>query len=163
VLTEALRDYEGDSLDYPVIRGLAAVIEARCTFGNDPLVDPVDLRAVLFGRGPATNKLDLFNQTTRGQMLAETATHFGLTVEQVETALFADLAEEQILLDTGNPLAPGDLIARYNLELARGLLYWAREVRIRVYDSYKDLFTQFAIPSCVQSDVTLNTLWTENA
>jgi len=31
-LTAALRDYEGDSLDYPVIRGLAAVLEARCDF-----------------------------------------------------------------------------------------------------------------------------------
>lgn len=35
-LYEALRDYEGDSLDYPVIRGLAAVLEARCVFGNEP-------------------------------------------------------------------------------------------------------------------------------
>ena len=139
-LSEALRDYEGDSLDYPVIRGLAAVIEARCTFGNEPPVKPTDLRAALFHQGPVTHTRDLFNQTTREQVLAEASAQFGLTVEQVEAALFADLAEEQILLDPGEPLAPGDLIPRYNLELARGLLYWAREVRIKVYDNYKDLF-----------------------
>jgi predicted nuclease of restriction endonuclease-like RecB superfamily len=139
-LAEALRDYEGDSLDYPVIRGLAAVIEARCTFGSEPPVEPADLRAALFRQGPVTRKPDLFSQTTREQVLAEASAQYGLTVEQIETALFADLAEEQILLDPGRPLPPGDLIARYNLELARGLLYWAREVRIEVYDNYKDLF-----------------------
>jgi len=139
-LAEALRDYEGDSLDYPVIRGLAAVIEARCTFGSDPPINPVDLRAAIFRRGPVMGKRDLFNRATREQVLAETAIQFGLTAEQAEGALFADLAEEQILLDPGEPLAPGGLIARYNLELARGLLYWARQVRLQVHDGYKDLF-----------------------
>ena len=140
VLAEALRDYEGDSLDYPVIRGLAAVLEGRCTFGSDPLLKPADLRAVLFRQGPVTSKHDLFSLKTREQVLAETAAEFHLTPAQAETALVADLAEEQILLDTGEPSAPGDLVARYNLELARGLLYWAREVRIVVRDGYKDVF-----------------------
>ncbi|MFQ5859361.1 MAG: DUF790 family protein, partial [Anaerolineae bacterium] len=139
-LVEALRGYEGGSLDYPVIRGLAAVLEARCTFGNDPPANPADLRADLFRQGPVTRRPDLFSQTTRAQALAETASELGLTAEQVESALFADLAEEQILLDAGERLAPGEVIARYNLELARGLLYWAREVRLRVHDGYKDLF-----------------------
>jgi predicted nuclease of restriction endonuclease-like RecB superfamily len=72
--------------------------------------------------------------------LAETAEQYGLAVEQIEMALFADLAEEQVLLDPGEPVAPGDLVARYNLELARGLLYWAREVRISIHGNYKDIF-----------------------
>jgi len=139
-LAGALRDYEGDSLDYPIIRGLAAVLEARCTFDSRPPADPPDLREDLFRRGPVTGKPDLFSPATRQQVLAETAARFGLTVEEVERALFADLAEEQILVDPGGPLAPGDLIARYNLEVARGILYWAREVRLVVKDGYKDLF-----------------------
>jgi predicted nuclease of restriction endonuclease-like RecB superfamily len=139
-LADGLREYEGDSLDYPVIRGLAAVIEARCTFGNDPPVTPADLRAAAFQRGPVAHKQNLFSQTTREQALAEVAGQFELAAGQVEAGLFADLAEEQILVDPGDPLAPGDLIARYNLELARGVLYWAREVRIQVYDNYKDVF-----------------------
>jgi len=139
-LAEALRDYEGDSLDYPIMRGLAAVLEARCTFGNDPPVKPADLRAALFSQGPITFKHDLFTLTTREQVLAETAASYGLTLAQAETTLFADLAEEQILLDPGEPVAPGDLIARYNLELARGLLYWAREMRVAIYGGYKDIF-----------------------
>jgi predicted nuclease of restriction endonuclease-like RecB superfamily len=149
-LAAALRDYEGDSLDYPVIRGLAAVLEARCTFASPGLtltteessapVSPAELRADLFRRGPVTHKPDIFSQTTRQQALAEAAVRLGLSVERVETALFADLPEEQILLDAGEPIAPGDLIARYNLEVARGILYWAREVRLVVHDNYKDIF-----------------------
>jgi hypothetical protein len=148
-LAEALRDFEGDRLDYPIIRGLAAVLEGRCTFAATSVageadeataLKPAELRADLFGRGPVTDKRDLFSLTSRDQAVAETAAHYQLTPEQVETTLFADLAEEQILLDPGQPLPPGELIARYNLEVARGLLYWAREVRITVGDGYKDLF-----------------------
>ena len=139
-LLEVLRDYEGDSLDYPVIRGLAAVLEGRCTFGNTPALNPAELRAALFQYGPVTRQPDLFNQATRERVLARTAEQLGLPVQEIETSLFADLADEQILLDTGDPITPGQLIARYNLELARGLLYWAREARLFVQDSYKDVF-----------------------
>ncbi|MBN1889157.1 MAG: DUF790 family protein [Thermoflexales bacterium] len=145
-LAEALREYEGDSLDYPVIRGLAAVLEGQCVFGaplldgRDPPLKPADLRAALFRRGPVTDKPDLFAPLTRGQALKEAAAEFGLTGEQAEAAMFADLAEEQVLLGAGPSITPADLIARYNLELARGLLYWAREMRIVVRDNYKDIF-----------------------
>lgn len=139
-LTEALRNYEGDRLDYPIIRGLAAVLEAQCTFGHDPPLPPADLRTLVFERGPVTQQQDLFNPTRREHVLAEVAAETSLTHAAIETALFADLAEEQILLDAGPRVAPGDLIARYNLELARGLLYWAREMRLFVQDTYKDVF-----------------------
>ena len=139
-LEGAIRAYEGDSLDYPIIRGLAAVIEGSCTFGNNPPIDPVKLRTAIFQQGPVTGKQDLFNQATRGAVMREAAMQYGLTTDQLEAALFADLAEEQILLDCGDPLPPADLIARYNLEVARGLLYWAREVRIVIQDTYKDVF-----------------------
>jgi hypothetical protein len=139
-LAESLRNYEGDRLDYPVIRGLAAVLEQECTFGSDPPVKPSDLRQALFQHGPVTHKQDLFTTQTRAELVTEVAARLGLSAAQIETALFADLAEEQILLDPGEPFSPADLIARYNLEVARGLLYWAREMRLYVGDSYKDLF-----------------------
>jgi predicted nuclease of restriction endonuclease-like RecB superfamily len=154
-LYDAARDYEGDSLDYPVLRGLAAVLEARCTFGSAPPVKPVDLRAVLMRRGPVMTRRDLFTPATREQVLRETAGELGLTVEQVEASLLADLAEEQVLLDAGEPMAPADLIARYNLELARGLLYWAREMRLTVRDGYKDVFKYIKLFKLMHSVVPL--------
>jgi len=154
-LYDAVRDYEGDGLDYPVLRGLASVLEARCTFGSAPPVKPVDLRAVLMRRGPVATRCDLFTPATREQVLRETAGQLGLTVEQVEDALFADLAEEQVLQEAGEPMAPADLIARYNLELARGLLYWAREMRLTVRDGYKDVFKYIKLFKLMHSVVPL--------
>jgi len=139
-LDDALRAYEGDSLDYRIIRGLANVLQSRCIFSNESLVNPIELRVALFTQGPVMAKNDLLTAKTRQQVVAEIAPKFKLTPQQVEQALFADLIEERILLGTGSIMAPVDLIARYNLEVARGLLYWAREVDIIVRDGYKDLF-----------------------
>jgi predicted nuclease of restriction endonuclease-like RecB superfamily len=139
-LDESLRDYEGDSLDYPIIRGLADVLNSRATFDSSPPVNPVELRRQLFAQGPVTGKKSLFQQKERPDLIQETAAHFQLTPVQIESALLADLAEEQILQDTGEPLAPQALIERYNLEVARGLLYWAKEVKLHVEDGYKDVF-----------------------
>jgi uncharacterized protein len=139
-LEDALRAYEGESLDYRIIRGLANVLLNRCIFGNDSLVNPIELRAALFSKGPVTIKPDLLNTKQRESTIAETAAQFGITNEQVEQTLFADLIEERILLSAGESLTPMDLIARYNLEVARGILYWARKVDIIVRDGYKDLF-----------------------
>ncbi|MEW5985679.1 MAG: DUF790 family protein, partial [Chloroflexota bacterium] len=139
-LYEALRDYEGDSLDYPILRGLAAVLEARCTFGAEPPMPPAELRAALFGRGPVTYQHDLLSGAGREQVVAETAAAYNLAADQVEAALFADLVEEQLLLNVGEPIGPGEIIGRYNLEVARGILYWARELQLWVQDGYKDVF-----------------------
>ena len=139
-LDDALRAYEGDSLDYRIIRGLANVLQSRCIFSNESLVNPIELRVALFTQGPVMAKNDLLTAKTRQQVVAEIAPKFKLTPQQVEQALFADLIEERILLGAGEIIAPVDLIARYNLEVARGLLYWAREVDIIVRDGYKDLF-----------------------
>jgi len=136
-LEEAVKIYEGDRLDYHIIRGLFNVLENRCIFSRDGSPNPIELRKILFSQGPITFKP---NPSTRAQIVAETAAQYKLSPQAFETSLFADLMEERIILSSGDPLTPIDLINRYNLEVARGLLYWAREVRITVYDTYKDLF-----------------------
>lgn len=139
-LDEALRDFEGDNLDYPIIRGLADVLAGRATFDREPPVVPAELRRMLFTQGPVAGKKHLFQSKDRPQLIRETAERLDLTPSQVESALFADLAEEQHLQDVGEPLTPKELIERYNLEVARGLLYWAKEVELHVEDSYQDVF-----------------------
>ena len=141
-LDEALADYEGDRIDYPIIRGLAAVLANQATFSNPESagVAPAELRQKLFALGPSTSQLHLFQPKTRAEMMAEVAAAYQLTPAQVEAALFADLAEEQVLQSLGEVPTPGGLIERYNLEVARGILYWAREVQIHVEDRYRDVF-----------------------
>ncbi len=133
-LANSLKDYEADSLDYRIIRGLANVLISRCVWSHELLVDPIDLRHSLFSKGP------IYKQSQRSELIANTAAEFQLTNEQVEQALFSDLLEQRILLSSGDTFTPKDLIARYNLEVARGLLYWAHEVDIIVRDGYKTVF-----------------------
>jgi hypothetical protein len=142
-LEEALSDYEGESLDYPVIRGLAKTLSDGCCFASQPPLEPETLREHLFlraaERGPLVAHPDLLHRTTRNQVIAEAAAELDLTAQAIEEALYADLNEEQVLQETPR-LSPRDLIERYNLELARGLLYWASEMRIFAGDGYKDVF-----------------------
>ena len=123
-----------DFLDYQIIRGLTAVLLSRATFSSDPLVQPAELREELFTQRAKQPF------ASRSKLIAETAVQYKLTTEQIERTLFADLAEEQILEAVGDPIVPAALIAQYNLEVARGLLYWARDVKIHVEDGYRDLF-----------------------
>jgi uncharacterized protein len=137
----ALEQYEGERTDYIPIRGLAKVLEDGATFTpiNAP-IDPVQLREKLFAHGPVFSKTDLFNTQTRRDIAAEVAEEVGLSAADIEAALFADRPAEYILTDAGEAWTPETLIARYNLELARGVLYWASEMQIDIHDSYKDFW-----------------------
>jgi uncharacterized protein len=143
-LEAAREDYEGDRLDYPILRGFAKVLSDAATFANEPPVDPADLRAALLTlaaeRGPVVAHPDLLNPSIREGIISEVAESFGLTPAGVENALYADLPEEQLLVALGPEWTEQELVERYNLELARGLLYWASEMRLTVQGRYKDLF-----------------------
>jgi predicted nuclease of restriction endonuclease-like RecB superfamily len=142
-LEEALSDYEGESLEYPIIRGLAKTLSDGCHFASELPTEPGALREHLFlraaERGPVVSHPDLLHRTTRDEVIAEAAAELGLSTQTVEEALYADLSEEQVLQELSQA-SPRELIERYNLELARGLLYWASEMRIFVGDGYKDVF-----------------------
>jgi predicted nuclease of restriction endonuclease-like RecB superfamily len=143
-LDEALQEYEGDRLDYPVLRGFAKVLSDAATFANEPPVDPTELRAALFARAaerwPVVSHPDVLHPSLRETLVSEVAQSLGLNPATVENALYADLPEEQLLLDLGMKWTAQELVGRYNLELARGLLYWASEMRLTVQGGYKDLF-----------------------
>src|SRR5262249_25079637 len=135
-LDSALEEYEGDRLDYPVLRGLAKVLSDAATFANEPPMDPTELRTALFARaaerGPVVVHPDVLHPAIRETLVHEVAESFGLTPTEAENTLYADLPEEQILVDLGLTWTPQELVGRYNLELARGLLYWASEMRLTV-------------------------------
>ncbi len=137
----AFEAYVGTRVDYIVVRGLAKVLEDAATFTPLPLdVDPADVRRYLFSGGLVFDRADLFHLRTRADALHEAARHFDLSVESVERALFADRPAEYVLTDAGQAWTPADLIGRYNLELARGVLYWSSQMRVDVHDGYKDFW-----------------------
>ena len=138
---EAVRAYEGVNVDYVFIRGLAKVLADAATF--KPLTTPLPpatLREQVFAYGPVFEKPDIFHPTTRQEVLREVAYAFELSIGELDEILYADRYASYRLTDTGPAWTPSTLLARYNLELARGALYWASHITIEVASNYKDLW-----------------------
>lgn len=137
----AVEQYEGDRLDYLLIRGLAKIMLDAAIF--TPLVTPLapkELRAKLFATGPVFSAPDLFHLQTRQDALQLVAGEVGISTDQIDLTFFADRPVTYLLTDAGPKWTPTEVLARYNLELARGVLYWASHMRIDVFDGYKDIW-----------------------
>jgi uncharacterized protein len=138
---EAVRAYEGANVDYVFIRGLAKVLTDAAIF--KPLTTPLPpatLREHVFSYGPVFEKPDIFHPNTRQEVLREVAETFELSLGELDEILFADRGASYRLMDPGPAWTPSMLLARYNLELARGALYWASHITIEVSSNYKDLW-----------------------
>src|SRR5215831_16034201 len=71
---EAVRAYEGTSVDYIFIRGLAKVLTDAATFRPQATpLPPAVLREQVFNYGPVFEKPDLFHTATRQEVLREVA------------------------------------------------------------------------------------------
>ena len=137
----ALESYVGERVDYVVVRGLAKILTDAATF--TPLatpLPPIQLRERLFHYGPVFTSPQLFHPQTRYEVLKSVADELSISSEQVETTLFADRPATYLLSDAGPQWTPAGLLTRYNLELARGVLYWASHITIEVASNYKDLW-----------------------
>jgi len=138
---EAVRVYEGTNVDYVLIRGLAKVLMDAATFTPLPTpLPPATLREQVFARGPVFEKADIFHPVAREEVLQEVAYEPGLSLEELDEMLFADRRASYRLTEIGLVWTPTALLARYNLELARGALYWASHITIEVSNNYKDLW-----------------------
>jgi predicted nuclease of restriction endonuclease-like RecB superfamily len=139
--TLALEAYIGDRLDYVVIRGLAKVLADAATFTQPATtLAPTVLRERLFAYGPVFEAPDVFHTRTHQEIAEGVAAELDLSPQQIEEALFADRPAHFILTDAGPKWTGSQLLARYNLELARGVLYWASQLHIDVTGNYKDLW-----------------------
>ncbi len=137
----ALESYEGERVDYFVVRGLAKVLTDAATF--TPLeipLPPPQLREQLFAHGPAFSTAQLFHPQARYEVVQSVADELGIRAEQIEATIFADRPATYILTDAGPEWTPEGLLSRYDMELARGVLYWASNVQIEVHGAYKDLW-----------------------
>lgn len=137
----ALEVYESVRIDYVLIRGMAKVLldNAEFTPAASPL-PPTILRERLFSYGPVFQHSDILHKVTRQDVLQEVSQELHLAPEQLDTLLFSDRHASYYLTTSGPQWTPASLLARYNLELARGVLYWASYITIEVADNYKDLW-----------------------
>jgi hypothetical protein len=138
---QAVEQYLGNRVDYVTVRGLAKVLSDGATFTTPATpLPPVELRARLFADGPSFEQRDLFHPITRTARLAQWAAELAVTPAELEAALYADRPSAQCLTHLGEDWTPTELLQRYNLELHRGVLYWASELTIELFDTFKDFW-----------------------
>ncbi|MCU4753951.1 DUF790 family protein [Halobacteria archaeon AArc-curdl1] len=130
-LETALADLEGETADFKLVRGFAALLEREASFETDAPVDPERARPVVF---EAAETVGVVTESERLAALESAGNTLELTPETVEMSLFADLEDRQVLWDLDVPWTPDELLAQYNLSLAQTALFDATSVRIRSSD-----------------------------
>ncbi len=142
-LEEAIEKYVASRTDYRILRGLAKVLMSFAEF-EARRSDAAAIRGAVFERAagswPVVRHKGSPLGVDRRSILEEAAAASGGAAAQLEAELYADLPERRRLASFEARREPEALIARYNMELARGLLYWAERLVIDVEDSYQDVF-----------------------
>ncbi len=139
-LEEEIAEAVGDSPTQLVHQGLAKLLEDRCEFDVESSHPPDELRERVFRMSAAQRASGEFN---RQAVLDTTAAELGLTAEQVERGLFADLKVEQRLIRFKDCTAE-QLLQRYNVALAQAILLRSIGVTIHIAGEtpgrYRQLF-----------------------
>lgn len=128
----------GALADHPrwkVGRGLAKLLDDRSTWDTASPLPPADLRRAAFAlareRGPLGLEPGPLGLPVAADLLGELGAPHGLTAEQVEDALYADLEENQRILACEVPDANW-LLHRYNVAQVQALLLHAASLTVRL-------------------------------
>lgn len=125
-----LQALEGDQTDYRLKRGLAHLLEsAFSTFERRSPLDPAALRRRVFALAAPSLPSPQRSTATLTAVADALSRELGRDIgpEQVRAWLYADLREQQVLTHFEAP-APAELVQRYNLAQAQGVLYRASQV-----------------------------------
>ena len=131
-ILENLRKLE-TARNYKKVRGFAKLIERECEFKTPTNLDPLAVRMFLFERGYVTKLSE------REKVLREASEHFGVSVEEIEKAIFADREEERILVQIPE-IKPSELVKRYNLSLLQTAIFNCLRLTFWISTNHKDVF-----------------------
>jgi hypothetical protein len=161
-LNHQLAELEGTDTDYRIKRGLAHLLnsDAFSQFETVSPLEPISLRERVFARS-AQDILSLQATQTTFQQVAEQLSvelQKEILPDQIESGLYADLPENQILTRF-DPPTPEALLHRYNLSQVQGIFYRASHIVINAYRNdpgqYKLLFRYiklFSLMAYIEGD-----------
>lgn len=136
-IEDALGEVEVAARDRKVADGLCKLLLDRCTFAMDPGIDPPAIREAVFRRAAVARRAATDEAPfEREAVLVEAAAALGLSVQQVEDGLFADLRQAQ-RLQAFERVAAAALLDGYELEQAKAVLLRATKlvVEARFHDA----------------------------
>jgi predicted nuclease of restriction endonuclease-like RecB superfamily len=112
--------------------GIRKVLEDRAEFEVAEGSSPEELRREVFAAAAVEHReLDVRSEFDRDRVIAAVAARLGETPASIEGGLYADLHGSE-LLKRFTPLAPEEVILRYNLGLAQAILLRATRVLIHI-------------------------------
>lgn len=145
-LNRQLQVIEGEETDHRVKRGLAHLLNrAFSTFETVSPLDPPMLRERVFALSAQKIPSKIETQNTIDQVAEQLSQELNSEVfpEQIKTGLYADLPENQLLIEFEAP-TPEALVHRYNLSQVQGVFYRASHMVINAHRNdpgqYKLLF-----------------------
>ncbi|MDS0281270.1 DUF790 family protein [Haloarcula onubensis] len=130
-LQAALTEIEGEAEDFKLVRGFAKLVEREATFETRAAVPPERARKRAF---EAAEAVGVVTESERETALSRAADGLGIDAAALESSLYADLDDRQILAAVDARWSPGELVTQYNLSLAQTALFDATEVRVRSSD-----------------------------
>jgi predicted nuclease of restriction endonuclease-like RecB superfamily len=123
-LMEGLSSCEELGYDFKLVRGLSSVLDSRCIFGTRSFVPPVKARTLIFeeaARRPSLSERD------RVEILSKVAEKLNVPISDLDESMYADLQEEQHLIDFKEP-KPDELLGLYNFALAAVVLAYSLRI-----------------------------------
>lgn len=143
-LSSSLEELEGERTDYKIIRGLAKFLEEKSEFRPPRDIKYPTLRHRIFSSAqkyyPVVTRPDLLHRSNREQVLSQVAKEESIPLGEIDELIYGDLPRNQILRQFENRYTPESLLKRYNLGLAQGLLYRARQMKIILKSDYRVVF-----------------------
>ncbi|MEB3148220.1 MAG: DUF790 family protein, partial [Sphaerospermopsis sp.] len=145
-LERQLADFEGDTTDYRMKRGLAYILKSSfCTFEVVSPLEPAMLRERVFSLAAKS----VSSRENTEAILTKIADDLSRELQRevlpvhVHEGLYADLSENKILTSFDAP-KPEDLLHRYNLSQVQGVFYKATHLVLNAHRNvpgeYKLLF-----------------------
>src|SRR5258708_23220882 len=139
-LEEEIAESIGDNPTKLVHQGLAKLLEDRCDFDVESSHPPDELREKVFRLAAIQRVAGTFN---RQAILDEMAQQLGVTSDQVDQGLFADLKMEQRLIRFQD-CTVDQLLQRYNVALAQAILLRSTGLTVHISGQtparYRQLF-----------------------
>ncbi|MEZ4298635.1 MAG: DUF790 family protein [Polyangiaceae bacterium] len=131
-LDEAVAAVEVSARDRVAALGLRKVLDDRCEFEAPSGAEPEEVRREVFLlAAEAQRSLDVRAAFDRGAVLARAGEKLGISADDIERVLFADLRGAEVLRAAWGLGAEG-LLDRYNVALAQSILLRATEVTLVV-------------------------------
>ena len=128
--TRACADLPVHPRDRKLAAGLLKLVRDRCSFEPPERVDPVELRREVFLLAARLQRdLDPGDGLDRERVLARVASARGITCQELEGLLYADLKSQHLLREQRDIDASG-LVQEYEIAQAQAVLLKALRVRL---------------------------------